>query len=355
MHAPVIILGAGLAGLYAAHLLTRDGVDVRVVEARERIGGRILCAAAEDGTHRYDLGPGWVWPAMNPRAAALVEALGLRLYPQHTRGGSLFEPPHGDIQRIPHTWATEPPSMRIVGGMTALVDALHATLPPGCISLGDAATALELGDEAVHVVLASGARLEAGTVISTLPPRLLADSVRLAPAPDAAWLEARRATPTWMAGQAKLVVTYAEPFWRQAGLSGTAMSQRGPLLEIHDASGPDGGMPALFGFVGYPADARRQLGRQDLVQTSLRQLVRLFGKPAAKPRSVHVQDWADEPATATRADAAPQAGHPDYRAVVPPASWRDRLYLAGSECSPVLGGYLEGALEAAAKAVERHR
>jgi monoamine oxidase len=157
-----------------------------------------------------------------------------------------------------------------------------------------------------------------------------------------------------MAGQAKLVATYPEPFWRRDGLSGTAMSQRGPLVEIHDASGPDGAMAALFGFVGYPAKARRQLGREALVDTSVRQLARLFGEAAATPQAAYVQDWADEAATATAADALPQGNHPDYRPVEPPGRWHDRLRLAGSECSPVLGGYIEGALAAAAIAVGRN-
>jgi monoamine oxidase len=41
MHSDVIIIGAGAAGLAAARRLHDGGADVRVIEARERIGGRI--------------------------------------------------------------------------------------------------------------------------------------------------------------------------------------------------------------------------------------------------------------------------------------------------------------------------
>lgn len=50
----VIVVGAGISGLRAASVLRRHGVEVIVVEARDRIGGRI-CASAQPGKSR-DLG-----------------------------------------------------------------------------------------------------------------------------------------------------------------------------------------------------------------------------------------------------------------------------------------------------------
>ncbi|HMW46249.1 MAG TPA: FAD-dependent oxidoreductase, partial [Solirubrobacterales bacterium] len=45
----VVVVGAGLAGLSAARELTRRGVVVAVVEARDRVGGRILNEPIGDG------------------------------------------------------------------------------------------------------------------------------------------------------------------------------------------------------------------------------------------------------------------------------------------------------------------
>ncbi len=54
----VIVIGAGIAGLTVANALTRSGVDCVVVEARDRIGGR-LHSVEVDG-HVADLGGAWI-------------------------------------------------------------------------------------------------------------------------------------------------------------------------------------------------------------------------------------------------------------------------------------------------------
>jgi monoamine oxidase len=54
----VIIAGAGVAGLTAARELRRAGLDVLVLEARERIGGRTW--TIEPAGHAIELGGGWV-------------------------------------------------------------------------------------------------------------------------------------------------------------------------------------------------------------------------------------------------------------------------------------------------------
>src|SRR3546814_5946368 len=78
MRHPVVIIGGGLAGLTAARRLHRAGIDFQLLEARSRLGGRILSAGAagEAAADGFDLGPSWFWPAMQPRMAVLIEELG---------------------------------------------------------------------------------------------------------------------------------------------------------------------------------------------------------------------------------------------------------------------------------------
>jgi monoamine oxidase len=73
----VFVIGAGMAGLAAADALSSEGIPVTVLEARERIGGRIHTISTEEGTFPVDLGAEFVHGARNEtwrliRAAALA-------------------------------------------------------------------------------------------------------------------------------------------------------------------------------------------------------------------------------------------------------------------------------------------
>jgi len=82
----VVIIGAGISGLMSARLLTAQGLDVLVLEARDRVGGR-TCTYRDPETFEYaDMGGAYIVPEQR-RITQLAGELGLELY--KIRDGSL--------------------------------------------------------------------------------------------------------------------------------------------------------------------------------------------------------------------------------------------------------------------------
>jgi monoamine oxidase len=354
----VAVMGAGLGGLYAARLLARAKIEFVLLEAQQHLGGRVLSRQLEGPSPPqggYDLGPTWFWPDVQPRLPRLLDELGIASFRQQDDGDFVFEASRTVVERIPN--GTEPgESMRIEGGMQTLVDALAAGLEPARIRRGARVVSASLIDEGIELayVRPNGdtETLRARQVISTLPPRLLAERLAWRPALPAGLISGWSAVPTWMAGHAKFVAVYRTPFWKAAGLSGHAQSRVGPLAEIHDAS-PQRGLPALFGFLGIPPPSRRLAG-DNLKTLVLAQLQRLFGPEATQPVATFYKDWSADAFVATARDQVAQQSHPAYgQQAALPAPWQRAFLLAGTEAARTAGGYLEGALEASEQAVAR--
>ncbi|MEM9909438.1 MAG: FAD-dependent oxidoreductase [Pseudomonadota bacterium] len=313
----IAIIGAGLSGLALATALRREGRDVILLEARDRPGGRIL---SQNG---YDLGPAWIWPHQR-RMLQLIDDLGLRVFSQHSAGRLVFEDARGHVRRD-LDFSTMGSALRVAGGLSQITDRLAHDLGDR-LRLGQVVTHLT-DDRDGAILTGDGLSLRANRVVLALPPRLAASLGVVV-----------SDVPTWMAGYAKLVATYETPFWRSMGLSGDAISHRGPLAEIHDASPVDTVEGALFGFAMTGA-ARRS----HFKDRALAQLGRLFGPDGATPSEVMIKDWSLDPATATSADLNAPQTHPAYQAIDVSA----RILFAGTETAPTEGGFLEGALEAA--------
>lgn len=91
-HHSVIVIGAGLSGLYTAWQLHQQQRDVFLLEACERTGGRILSAKiAKETDPAIDMGPAWIWPQLQPRLRRLVAELDLQLFKQFITGDMIYE------------------------------------------------------------------------------------------------------------------------------------------------------------------------------------------------------------------------------------------------------------------------
>ncbi|MBT0958961.1 FAD-dependent oxidoreductase [Alphaproteobacteria bacterium KMM 3653] len=346
MQTDVLIVGGGLSGLALADHLARQGRDFLLVEAQDRLGGRILTKEMSGGA--FDLGPAWFWPGQ-PRMAALAERFQIPVFEQFSAGDLVYQEQSGAVQRG-RGYASMEGSYRLAGGIGSVVHALAKVSDPAKIMTNARLTSVahSAGKITAQVDQDSSAQtIKANRIVMAIPPRVIADTVSFDPALDAAQMQALQNVPTWMAGQAKILAVYDQPYWRNAGLSGDAMSQRGPMVEIHDASPRQGGPYALFGFVGVPADARAQ-HRDEVMRLAVAQLTAMFGPEMADPMHLVLQDWATIPNIARPRDRQPVRSHPRYGL---PANLRalsaQGMIFASTETAPEFGGFLEGALEAA--------
>ncbi|MEK8214056.1 flavin monoamine oxidase family protein [Paenibacillus sp. FSL L8-0463] len=249
----VIIVGGGLSGLRAASLLHSQGIKCAVLEAQDRIGGRVLSVEVEDKPElgKFDLGPTWYWPRYESAMNRLVEELGLATFEQFNDGRVLLE---RSINELPeqHNLSSDAMeySRRFIGGAQSLIDALAATLPPDAIHLNTRVISIHHQNNDRVMVQTNAGDFYGNSVIIALPPRVAEQNITFWPELPANVKTNLMNKPTWMANQAKVIAVYEKPFWRDHGLSGFASSWVGPLQEIHDASpSPDSG--ALFGFLAF--------------------------------------------------------------------------------------------------------
>jgi monoamine oxidase len=104
--AEVIVIGAGLSGLVTASNLVAAGVEVVVVEARDRVGGRTEHGYLADGTP-IELGGQWIGPGQD-RMAALLDELGLDSFLAHNEGEILLLLAGGRSRMASHRGAVPP-------------------------------------------------------------------------------------------------------------------------------------------------------------------------------------------------------------------------------------------------------
>lgn len=87
--ADVIIVGAGLSGLYAARELKKAGLEPLILEADARTGGRILTDHSIAGLP-LELGAQWIGDT-HRRMFRLAAELGVETYPQFDAGDTKYE------------------------------------------------------------------------------------------------------------------------------------------------------------------------------------------------------------------------------------------------------------------------
>lgn len=385
----VVVVGAGVTGLTAATRLTEAGHDVVVLEARDRIGGR-LWTDTIDGV-RLELGGQWVSPDQSALLETLDE-LGLETFSRYREGESVYvgrdgvrrtfagsafpvsEHTEAEVERLTvlldklagqmdplkpwempgadeldrvsfSAWLegqtddqeardnialyigpamlTKPAhafsalsavlmaasaggfshlvdadfilDRRVVGGLQQvplrLAERLGEKVVPNSV-----VTAIDYTDEGATVRTSAGAEWHAKRVVLALPPTLV-PRIAFTPNLPPVHMQARQHQSFGIV--LKLHITYATPFWREAGLSGTAFSPYQVVHEAYDNTNHDEDRGTLVGFVSDEnADRLLALSAEERRAATLASLATYYGDEALQPVAYYESQWMAEEWTA---------------------------------------------------------
>lgn len=338
----VIIIGAGLSGLMLAYLLKQKGIPSLVIEASDRIGGRINTIKGTSGV-TMEMGATW-FSKQHPTLLSLLDKLEIPYFKQHTKGISLFEtmsfvPPQKF--EIPET---EELSYRIQGGTQTLINKLVAEIGIENIATNTKVIAIKDIDVQFQVTDLNGHQLLAGKVVSTIPPHLLSKTITFEPNLPEEIVELAKKTHTWMGESIKFAVEYASPFWREKNFSGTLFSHASIVQEMYDHTTFDNTGFALKGFLNGGSHSLTQAERQGKVIT---QLTSLFGKDAENYVAYHEKVWREEELTFLPYDELVMAHQNNGHALYKKPLYNNKFYFSGAETASINPGYMDGAIVAA--------
>ncbi|MBV8941612.1 MAG: FAD-dependent oxidoreductase [Solirubrobacterales bacterium] len=398
----VIVVGAGFAGLAAATELARASIDVVVLEARTRVGGRVWSESLEapDGSrcviergaefvlsgyralealaacHGLALADtGMSYYVREPRDLPGVEAAALaragRIVARAARGSDV--PSVADViaaaglpadlaeavrarveiscaleadrlapSVLDHVASFEPlPSHRVAGGNQLLASAMAGSLGRDRVKLGTPVAALDRRGEHIRVIV-EGGELEARRVILAVPLPVLRDLAIDPPLP--AWKRD---------ALARVEIGHAAKLHVPLGASASSSA----VMSVHDrfwcwtAADGDGRVaPVLNCLAGSPS-ALTRLAIADGAGGWLARVGALRATLELVTREAVLTNWDDEPWAhgAYRADGVCPVDETQLEAPV------DGLHFAGEYAAGQWSGLMEGALRSGRRAADEVR
>jgi len=346
MNLSVVIIGAGLTGLLTAYRLQKLGFEVTVLEARDRIGGRIYTLQSNNA--KIEMGATW-FNDSHHFLMDVIDEFNIPFFEQFLTGISYFQT-FSNVPPQEITVPNESPSYRFKNGTIHLLHAIHAKITSNSILLSEKANEVIFTGNKSRI--STDLRtIEADLVITTLPPALLIHQIKFTPSLPKEITSIAEQTHTWMQDSIKIALTYKKPFWREQGKSGTIFSNVGPLTEFYDQSNIENESYALVGFASGNCARFTKEQRIEKIETQLKMV---FGDQALQYESYHETVWYQEEFTKSNRQADnlfphQNGGHSLYQEPL----FGNKLFISGSETSKHHPGYMEGAIFAAESVVAK--
>lgn len=337
MDKKIIILGAGLSGLYLGYQLKKQGFTIKVLEANTRIGGRIF--TKQSYNTNIELGATWLWK-YNKELIALCKELDISLFEQNMKGDALFEANQFNAPQRFQLPKNQEISYRIVGGTSTILNKLKENFTDAELLLNQKAITIkedinELKVETKNTVFS------ADIIISTIPPQLLVNSIDFSKKLNKELIQIANSTHTWMKDSIKFAVVYKTPFWKEKGLSGVGFSNVGPFTELYDHSNFENKHFALMGFLNGNLSNETKEYREEKVAN---QLNVFFGNEGKNYLSYEEKVWTQDEFLTTKDNSFLVPHFNNGNQIYQQEFLKGKFTIGGSETSPSYGGYMEGAI-----------
>ena len=336
----IVIIGAGLTGLTIAYLLRKQNISVKIVEARERIGGRIHTKYSETLAPQ-EMGATW-FGSKHTALVALLNELNLGVFKQELGGKAIYEAISTSPPQLVALPPNNEPSYRIQGGTTTLIQALRNQLDDNQLFFNQTIETIENQVDGVSIQSKTH-HFKASKVISTLPLNLFLNTISVTPPLPDSIVTVGKQTHTWMGESIKISLTYKTPFWR-TNSSGTIVSNVGPIPEMYDHSNFENNRFCLKGFLNGTYFSIKKAERLELI---MKQLEKYYGSQARDFLTYEETVWRNEKFTFSDYESHilphQNNGHPIFRQ----AFLDGKLWIAGSETADKFPGYMDGAVRSA--------
>ncbi len=349
----VIIIGGGLSGLTAAYILKKNSFTVQVLEANNYLGGRIKTAIT-DTNMALEMGATWIFN--DPNLKSLLFELGLILYPQFASGKALYEVKAAQKPQIfdANQMTGGQIYHKVIGGTSQIITSLSNYVDLENIELNTVVVKVEDKDEYIKITTKDEKIFEARNVITALPPRLLESTINFLPELPSKSNLIRQKTHTWMADSVKFSLEYKQPFWREKGYAGLAISNVGLVREIQDHVNGENNAYGLVGFMSLRAD-QFNMTKEQRKEIVISDMIRLFGNDAAAVINYEDTIWSMEQfiSSGFKVNQGIYAHQNNGNKEIVVPQFQDKLYFIGAETSSSNPGYMEGAVRTAKEIVRK--
>ncbi len=336
----VIIIGAGLSGLSTAYQLKKAGISFKIIEAQDRLGGRIETIYGQDDTP-MEMGATW-FSSEHVNLLGLLSELNMGYFEQHTEGIALFETMSFEPPQQYYVPSNSHSAHRIKDGTYSIIEALNRHIGKERIVLNSKIVEIAAADNKLKITDSLNNHFFCKYVIVALPPQLAIYSIQFSPELPQTLIQVMQKTQTWMSGSIKFSVEYKKAFWKEKGFSGSIYSQSGLASEIYDHSNFEDTKFALKGFLNGSA---LHYTFEERKQKIMDQLKRYFGNDATEYMSYNDKIWNDTYIQSNNDTFLPphfNNGH----AVFEESYMNDKLFFTGTETAKTSSGYMDGAIMA---------